>query len=82
MKFNDNIFIRYFMFSHEHFLKMQELEKKAGNRNFQLGNVLVSGTFKKYTYMTRDPESYSKRYPDAKIVQSGDMRKLRFTEYE
>ena len=80
MKIDGNMYLRYWMFSMEHLKKLQELEKKSGNLNYHPGTVLVSGTFKKYTFMTIDPESYSKRYSDARIVASGDIRKTTFTE--
>lgn len=74
----NNLYTRYFMFSHEHFNKIKELAEKNGDMNPKLGKVLVSGNFKKYTMLTNDPENYSKRYPDARIIASGDIRKIKY----
>ena len=71
-----SLYTRYFMFSHEHLNKIKELSIKNGNMNPKLGKVLVAGNFKKYTMLTNDPESYSKRYSDARTVVSCDIRKI------
>lgn len=76
----DNIYIRYFMFSMEHYNKTRDIEKKCGNNNYKFGQVIVSGNYKPFTVITRDPETYSRRYSDAKIVTSGDIRKIKYTE--
>ena len=55
-------------------------DDKNGNKNPQLGKVMVAGNYKRYTFMTRDPESYSQRYSDARVIISGDIRKIRYTE--
>ena len=78
----DSLYIRYFMFSYEHYRKIIELADKNGDKNPKIGKVLVTGNYKKYTTIARDPETYSKRYSDAKIVLSGDIRKIRYTEPE
>ena len=79
---SNNLYIRYFMFSNEHLNKIKELAIKNGNMNPKLGKVLVSGNFKKYTMLTNDPESYSKRYSDARIVMSGAIRKIKYEPEE
>lgn len=79
---SNNLYIRYFMFSNEHLNKIKELAIKNGNMNPKLGKVLVSGNFKKYTMLTNDPESYSKRYSDTRIVMSGDIRKIKYEPEE
>ena len=79
---SNNLYIRYFMFSNEHLNKIKELAIKNGNMNPKLGKVLVSGNFKKYTMLTNDPESYRKRYSDARIVMSGDIRKIKYEPEE
>lgn len=76
---NNDLYTRYFMFSYEHYRNTIELEKKIGNMNYKFGKVIVSGNYKKYTFITRDPETYSSRYPDARIVTSGDIRKIKYT---
>jgi hypothetical protein len=58
------------------------MAEKNGERNPQIGKVMVAGNYKRYTFMTRDPETYSSRYSDAKIIMSGDIRKIRYTEPE
>jgi hypothetical protein len=68
------------MFSYEHYNKIKEMAEKNGDRNPQIGKVMVAGNYKCYTFMTRDPETYSSRYSDAKIIMSGDIRKIRYTE--
>lgn len=70
---------RYFMFSKDHFDKMVDIEKKAGN-SYKPGTVIVNGFPKKFTMITRDPEQYTTRYGDAKVVISGDIRKIRYTD--
>lgn len=77
---SDSLYTRYFMFSYEHLKKIQELADKNGNKNPQLGKVMVAGNYKRYTFMTRDPESYSQRYGDARVIISGDIRKIRYAE--
>ena len=79
---SDSMYTRYFMFSYEHSKKLEELAKKNGNMSPKLGKVMVAGNYKKYTFMTTDPERYSKLYGDARIVVSGDLRKMRYTEPE
>lgn len=77
---SDSLYTRYFMFSMEHLDKIKELSDKNGIKNPQLGKVMVAGNYKRYTFMTKDPESYSQRYADAKVIISGDIRKIRYTE--
>lgn len=73
-----DLYTRYFMFSNEHLKKIKELAVKSGDINPKLGKVLVAGNFKNYTHMTNDPESYSRRYSDARVVLSGDIRKIKY----
>lgn len=73
-----DLYIRYFMFSNEHLNKIKELAIKNGEMNPRIGKVLVSGNYKKYTHMTNDPESYCRRYPDARTIISGDIRKIKY----
>lgn len=79
MKAQTDINFRYFMFSKEHYDKTLEIEKKAGNK-YKFGTVIVNGYPKVFTGITRNPESYSQRYGDAKVIISGDIRKIRYTE--
>lgn len=74
-----DINFRYFMFSKEDYDKKTEIEKRAGN-NYKFGTVMVNGFPKKFTMITRNPESYTQRYGDAKVIISGDIRKIRYTE--
>lgn len=76
----ESLYTRYFMFSYEHYNKIREMAEKNGDRNPQIGKVMVAGNYKRYTFMTRDPETYSSRYSDAKVIMSGDIRKIRYTE--
>lgn len=73
-----DLYTRYFMFSNEHLKKIKELAIKNGDMNPKLGKVLVAGNYKRYTHMTNDPESYSRRYSDARIVVAGDIRKIKY----
>ena len=75
---DNSLYTRYFMFSNEHLDKIKELAEKNGDKNPKIGKVMVAGNYKKYTYMTRDPETYSQRYSDARIICSGDIRKIRY----
>ena len=70
---------RYFMFSAEHYAQIMKTETKAGNR-FKPGKVLQAYNWMVFTSIVRDPEAYSKRYSDAKIVMSGDIRKIKYQE--
>ena len=79
MNNQNDINYRYFMFSKDHYDKTLEIEKKAGN-NYKFGSVIVNGYPKKFTMITRNPETYTQRYPDAKVVISGDIRKIKYTE--
>ncbi len=73
-----DLYMRYFMFSNEHLNKIKELAIKNGDMNPKLGKVLVAGNYKKFTHMTNDPESYSRRYSDARVILSGDIRKIKY----
>ena len=63
--------------SHQ-FFNYAKNQLKNGNMNPKLGKVLVCGNYKKYTHMTNDPEAYSRRYSDARIILSGDIRKIKY----
>ncbi len=52
----------------------------SGNKHYKFGTVLVNGYPKMFTSIVRDPNQYSGRYGDAKVVASGDIRKMRYTE--
>ena len=78
----DTMYKRYFMFSREHQEQIKRTAKKNGNLNPKFGSVLVNGSFKKYTTITTKPDNYSSRYGDARVVISGDIRKIRYTESE
>lgn len=71
---------RYFMFSREHYDIIKSIEEKSGNRNYKFGQVYVNGIPKTYTSIERNPEVYSKRYGDAKVIITGNIRKIRHTE--
>ena len=73
---------RYFMYSREHQDKIKEIESKGGNRNYKFGVVYINGTPRTYTSIVRDPNGYTTLYGDAKVLVSGDIRKIRFTEPE
>lgn len=73
-----DLYTRYFMFSNEHLNKIRELASKNGDMNPKIGKVLVHGNYKKYTFMTNNPDVYSSRYADARIVVSGDIRKIKY----
>ena len=73
---------RYFMFSQEHARYIKDLEAKNGNKNYRLGTVLVGGTYKPFTNIVTDPKTYTDRYSDAKIVASGDLRKIKYKDGE
>lgn len=71
---------RFFMFSREHYDNIKAIEEKSGNRNYRFGQVYVNGVPKPFTTIVRDPNGYTTRYGDAKVVISGDIRKIRYTE--
>lgn len=77
-----DIYKRYFMFSREHQDKLKELAKKNGNINPKFGKVMVGGSYKTYTQIVTNPDTYSSRYGDARVIVSGDIRKIRYTEAE
>ena len=68
------------MFSHDHYEAIKETEARSGNKHYKFGTVLVNGYPKMFTSIVRDPNQYSGRYGDAKVVASGDIRKMRYTE--
>lgn len=70
---------RYFMFSLTALEQTKEVEVKMGNKNYKPGQVFVSGVGKTFTKIVRDPSAYYSQYPDAKVVISGDIRKIRYT---
>ena len=62
-------------------IAIKEAEKGIlNNDGGPFGSVIVNGYPKKFTMITRNPETYTQRYPDAKVVISGDIRKIRYTE--
>ena len=73
-----DLYTRYFMFSQEHMRKTKELARANGDMNPIFGKVLVSGQFKTYTNMTNDPNAYTRRYPDARTLVSGDIRQIKY----
>ena len=79
---SDNIYQRYFMFSASHYIKIKETEAKNGNKDYKFGTVIVNGYPKIYTKCTKNPKSYTDVYSDAKILVSGDMRKIRYSDPE
>jgi len=76
------LYTRYFMFSREHYENLKRLAKQNGNLNPKFGTVMVNGSYKPYTMLTNHPDVYSSRYGDARVVASGDIRKIRYTEAE
>lgn len=77
-----DMYKRYFMFSREHQEQLKALAKKNGNLNPKFGKVMVGGSYKIYTQITTNPDTYSSRYGDARVIVSGDIRKIRYEESE
>ncbi len=76
----DSTMFRYFMFSQEHYNLTKNIEAKSGNKSYVFGKVYVGGYPKTFTSIVRNPETYTIRYGDAKVICSGDIRNIRYTE--
>lgn len=66
---------KYFFYSSEQLKFRIDTEKKMG-KTFRVGHVFVNGTKKPFTEVSLSNVS---RYPDAKLVASGDSSVIRFT---
>lgn len=69
---------RYFLYSTEQFNLRKSVEEKMGKR-FKVGHVIVDGVRKPFTEISASPIS---KYADAKVVASGDIATMRYTEPE
>ena len=81
--YNNNIFVssnlyqRSFLYSNRH--HEEEVRK---SEQYKPGYIKVDGVNSPFTAMVRmtDTDKYLEAYPDARIVCSGDMRRIKFTE--
>lgn len=65
-----------FFYSYEQLLMRKNIELSMGKK-FKVGHVVVNGTRKPFTEMTSSAQS---RFPDAKLVASGDPTTMNYTE--
>ena len=69
---------RYFIYSQEHVNEKNRIEATMG-REFVCGQVYVGNKIEEFSYLSKTPTMDS-RYPDAKIVASGDPDTFRYTK--
>ena len=77
-----SIYERCFVFSITQADELRNVENtmRADPRNkFKLGHVVVNGVAKEYTEIVTSLDRA--RYPDARLVAKGDIRKMKFTEH-
>lgn len=67
---------KYFFYSYEQLMMRKEVELKMGKK-FKVGHVVVSGVRKPFTELSSSSKS---RFPDAKLVASGDPTIMIYTE--
>ena len=67
-----SMYFRYFIYSAEE----ESLKQKVHGANATFGTVSVRGVPKRYTSIVRDPKDSK---PDAIVLISGDIRKIRYT---
>jgi hypothetical protein len=67
-----SMYHRYFVYSAEE----EALQIKVHGRDASFGTVSVRGIPKRYTSIVRDPKDSK---PDAIVLISGDIRKIRYT---
>lgn len=68
--------VKYFLYSSEELNFRKEVEAKMG-RKFVTGHVIINGTKKPFTSLSSTPTSA--RYPDSKVVASGEASEMRYT---
>lgn len=67
---------KYFFYSYEQLQMRKQVEYNMG-KSFKVGHVVVGGIRKPYTELTSSNKS---RFPDAKLVASGDPTTMIYTE--
>lgn len=72
-------YLRYFVFSKEQMKTFKLLNDRRGRPTI-VPVVFVAGKKKQYTEMLKDPTKC--RYSDYKIVAAGDIRKMKYTEWD
>jgi hypothetical protein len=73
-----NIYFRYFIFSKQQKDNRIAIETKNGAKAPTFGTVVVNGIRKEYTDIVTSIDSI--RWPDYKVLTSGDIRKISYTE--
>ena len=68
--------VKYFLYSSEELNFRKEVEAKMGRR-FVAGHVIINGTKKPVTSLSST--STSARYPDSKVVASGEISMMKYT---
>ena len=68
--------VKYFLYSSEELNFRKEVEAKMGRR-FVAGHVIIYGTKKPFTSLSST--STSARYPDSKVVASGEISMMKYT---
>lgn len=67
--------IRYFIFSRTQLNLQKEVARKLG-KNFASNKVYSNGQALEFTEIIKDPNN--SRYADAKVVASGDIKKMKY----
>lgn len=73
-----NIYFRYFIFSKEQKENRITIETTNGGKKPTFGTVVVNGIRKEYTDIVTSVDNI--RWPDYKVLTSGDIRKISYTE--
>jgi len=72
-----NIYERTFVYSQKQKEEMTKIQTANGGAKPKLGTVIIRGVKKEYTEMLA--ASRSSRYPDARILITGDLRNISYT---
>ena len=67
--------LRYFVFSRTQLNLQKEIARKLG-KNFVANKVYSNGQALEFTEIVRDPNK--SRYPDTKVVASGDIKTMKY----
>ena len=73
-----NMYERTFVYSRQQMREITDIETSAGNAKPKFGTVIVKGVSKQYTEIL--PPGRESRYPDARILVTGDMRAIKYTD--
>ncbi len=75
---SNNIYFRYFVFSETQMNNAKKIANTRGDMSPEFGKVFVHGTAKTYTDIVASINNL--RYSDSKIITSGDIRNIKYTQ--